>query len=110
MSLLLRVVAVPIIGTDFNNLLKVTIFVNHPNRYHQVVERELINPKQYKHPYQYYFTQNLTLSPKMNRDVITDLVFANLLDLIPLIKNTDEEMDHVILRVYERTAAILEEI
>ena len=46
----------------------------------------------------------------MNRDVITDLVFANLLDLIPLIKNTDEEMDHVILRVYERTAAILEEI
>ena len=47
---------------------------------------------------------------KMNRDVITDLVFANLLDLIPLIKNTDEENDQAILRVYERTAAILEEI
>ena len=46
----------------------------------------------------------------MNRDVITDLVFANLLDLIPLIKNTDEENDQAILRVYERTAAILEEI
>ena len=46
----------------------------------------------------------------MNRDVITDLVFANLLDLIPLIKNTDEEIDFAILRVYERTAAILEEI
>ena len=46
----------------------------------------------------------------MNRDIITDLVFANLLDLIPLINNTDEEMDHAILRVYERTAAILEEI
>ena len=46
----------------------------------------------------------------MNRDVITDLVFANLLDLIPLIKNTDEEIDQAILRVYERTAAIYEEI
>ena len=46
----------------------------------------------------------------MNREVITELVFANLLDLIPLISNTDEEIDHVILRVYERTAAIYEEI
>ena len=46
----------------------------------------------------------------MNRDVITDLVFANLLDLIPLIRNTDEENDLAILRVYQRTAAIYEEI
>lgn len=46
----------------------------------------------------------------MNRDVISDLVFANLLDLIPLIRNTDEEVDHAILRVYERTADIYEEI
>ena len=46
----------------------------------------------------------------MNRDVITDLVFANLLDLIPLITNTGEDLDPAILRVYERTAAILDEI
>ena len=46
----------------------------------------------------------------MNRDVITDLVFANLLDLIPLITNTGEDHDPAILRVYERTAAILDEI
>ena len=49
----------------------------------------------------------------MNRDVIIDLVFANLLDLIPLIRNVGEnggENDTAILRVYERTAAILEEI
>ena len=46
----------------------------------------------------------------MNRDVITDLVFANLLDLIPLITNTDEDLDPAIFRIYERTAAILEEI
>ena len=46
----------------------------------------------------------------MNRDVITDLVFANLLDLIPLIRNTDEENDLAILRVYQRTAVIYEEI
>ena len=46
----------------------------------------------------------------MNRDVITDLAFANLLDLIPLITNTDEDFDPAILRIYERTAAILEEI
>ena len=46
----------------------------------------------------------------MNREVISDLVFANLLDLIPLIRNTDEENDLAILRVYQRTAAIYEEI
>ena len=46
----------------------------------------------------------------MNREVITNLVFANLLDLIPLIRNTDEEIDYVIFRIYERTAAIYEEI
>ena len=46
----------------------------------------------------------------MNREVITDLAFSNLLDLIPLISNTGEEIDPVILRIYERTTAILEEI
>ena len=46
----------------------------------------------------------------MNRDVITDLVFANLLDLIPLITNTDEDLDPAILRIYKRTAGIFEEI
>ena len=47
---------------------------------------------------------------KMNRDVITDLVLANLLDLIPLIINADEDLDPAILRIYEQTAAIFEEI
>ena len=46
----------------------------------------------------------------MNRDVITELAFANLLDLIPLISNTGEETHPAILRIYERTNTILEEI
>ena len=47
----------------------------------------------------------------MNRDIteITDLALANLLDVIPLISNTGEEIDPLILRIYERNAAILQQ-
>ena len=47
----------------------------------------------------------------MNRDIteITDLAFVNLLDVIPLISNTGEEVDPLILRIYERNAAILQQ-
>ena len=82
--------------------------VNHPTD-----STKWPKANQYKHiPYTnlYHLPWNFTLNPKMNRDVITDLVFANLLDLIPLIRNTDEENDLAILRVYDRTAAILEDI
>ena len=42
----------------------------------------------------------------MNREITTinDLAFANLLDLIPLISNTGEEVDPIILQLYERNA------
>ena len=42
----------------------------------------------------------------MNREIITmnDLAFANLLDLIQLISNTGEEVDPIILQLYERNA------
>ena len=47
----------------------------------------------------------------MNREIteITDLALANLLDVIPLISNTGEEVDPLILRIYERNAAILQQ-
>lgn len=47
----------------------------------------------------------------MNQEIteITDLALANLLDVIPLISNTGEEVDPLILRIYERNAAILQQ-
>ena len=52
----------------------------------------------------------------MNREIteITDLALANLLDVIPLISNTGDKVDPIILRkglerIYERNAAVLEQ-
>ena len=52
----------------------------------------------------------------MNREItgITDLALANLLDLISLMSNTGEKVDPtylegIILRIYERNAAVLEQ-
>ena len=38
---------------------------------------------------------------------IIDLALANLLDLIPMISNTDENVDPALVRIYERNAAIV---
>ena len=53
---------------------------------------------------------------KMNREIteITDLALANLLDVIQLLSNTEDEIDpilidSIILRIYERNAAVLEQ-
>ena len=48
---------------------------------------------------------------KMNREImeITELALANILDVIPLISNTGEMVDPIILRIYERNAAVLEQ-
>ena len=45
----------------------------------------------------------------MNREIteIADLALANILDLIPLITNTGDEVDPIILGIYERNAAVL---
>ena len=40
---------------------------------------------------------------------IIGLAFANLLDLIPMISNTDEDVDPALIRLYERNAAIVNE-
>ena len=47
----------------------------------------------------------------MNRDIteITELALANLLDLIQLISNTGEEVDPIIIRIYERNLAVIEQ-
>ena len=47
----------------------------------------------------------------MNREIteIADLALANLLDLIPLISNTGEEVNPLILQIYERNAAVLQQ-
>ena len=39
-----------------------------------------------------------------------EIIFANLLDAIPLISNTDNEFNPAILRLYERNAAFFQEI
>ena len=48
---------------------------------------------------------------KMNREItdIQELAFINILDIISLISNTGEEVDPIILLIYERNAAILEQ-
>ena len=38
-----------------------------------------------------------------------ELAFANLLDLIPMISNTDEDVDPALIRIYERNVAIVNE-
>ena len=44
----------------------------------------------------------------MDHDIsVFDLALANLLDVIPLITNTDEDVDPALLRIYERNAAII---
>ena len=40
---------------------------------------------------------------------IIELALANLLDLIPMISNTDEDADPALIRIYERNAAIVNE-
>ena len=47
----------------------------------------------------------------MNQETtdIQQLALANILDIIPLISNTGEEMDAAIWRIYERNAEILEQ-
>ena len=45
----------------------------------------------------------------MNRENIAELALANLLDLIPLISNTGDEVDPIILQIYERNAAVLDQ-
>ena len=52
-----------------------------------------------------------TIPKKMNREIIeiTELALANILDVIPLISNTGERVDPIILRIYERNAAVLEQ-
>ena len=37
--------------------------------------------------------------------LVTEIIFANLLDAIPLISNADNENNPAILRIYERNAA-----
>ena len=37
--------------------------------------------------------------------LVTEINFANLLDLIPLISNTETEIHPAIMRIYERNAA-----
>ena len=52
-----------------------------------------------------------TIPKKMNREIIeiTELALANILDVIPLISNTGERVDPIILRIYERNAAVLDQ-
>ena len=52
-----------------------------------------------------------TKSKNMNREFveIEELALANLLDVIPLILNTGERVDPIILRIYERNFAVLEQ-
>ena len=52
-----------------------------------------------------------TIPEKMNREIIeiTELALANILDVSPLISNTGERVDPIILRIYERNAAVLDQ-
>ena len=47
----------------------------------------------------------------MNRDEIIDLVLANMLDVIPLISNTDNEVNAdinaTLVSIYERNMAVM---
>ena len=48
----------------------------------------------------------------MEREIstLTDVIFANLLDAIPLISNIDNEIHPAIFRIYERNAAFFQDI
>ena len=47
----------------------------------------------------------------MEREItnIQELALANILDIINLISNTGEEVDPIILLIYERNTAVLEQ-
>ena len=47
----------------------------------------------------------------MNQEIndISELALANLLDLIPLISNTGDEVDPIIVQIFERNAAVLDQ-
>ena len=45
---------------------------------------------------------------EMDRETLA-VLFANLLDAIQLISNTDNEIDPAILRIYERNAAFFQD-
>ena len=49
---------------------------------------------------------------KMEREIttLTNAIFANLLDAIPLISNTDDEINPAIFWIYERNAAFFQDI
>jgi len=51
------------------------------------------------------------LKKTMNREIIeiTDLALVNILDLIPLITNTGDEVNPIIIQIYERNAAVLDQ-
>ena len=48
----------------------------------------------------------------MNREIteLTATIFANLLDVIPLISNTDDRIDLNLLNIYYRTAAYFQDM
>ena len=54
-----------------------------------------------------FFNQNKNMNREINN--ISELALANLLDLIPMIPNTGDEVDPIILRIYERNAAVLDQ-
>ena len=43
----------------------------------------------------------------MNEEIteLTTIIFANLLDVIPLISNTDDKIDSTLLNIYHRSAS-----
>ena len=43
----------------------------------------------------------------MNEEIteLTTIIFANLLDVIPLISNTDDKIDSTLLNIYNRSAS-----
>jgi len=48
----------------------------------------------------------------MNREIteLTAIIFANLLDVIPLISNTDERMESALLQIYYRNASLFQDM
>ena len=48
-----------------------------------------------------------TLWPVVIRNTLQTLAFANLLDIIPFLSNTEDRVDPAVLRIYQRNAAVL---
>ena len=46
----------------------------------------------------------------MNRERLTEIIFATLQDVIPFIHNDGSPINEVILRIYERHAALFEDL